>query len=181
MRRRGGYGTTRTMKRYDLINEAIRKGGYSRYLEIGLRDGRCFDRIECEFKHSVDPDFSRRAATYRMTSRQFWRTYGGPVYDVIFVDGSHLAEEVLNDLENAISFIQIHGAVFVHDVYPEAGEHTHRAYSGRGTWNGDAWKAWVHFKRRHPELQFKLHEDDHGVGEVRYRPLTFEDDLWLVK
>ena len=46
----------RIEKRWDLINYLIRVNGYKNYLEIGLFNGECFNKIICERKISVDPD-----------------------------------------------------------------------------------------------------------------------------
>ena len=43
------------MKRYDFINALIKKNKYKTYLEIGVRDNRCFDKIKIKDKSGVDP------------------------------------------------------------------------------------------------------------------------------
>ena len=44
------------MRRYDIINSLIRKHNYKTYLEIGVRDNFCFDKIKIKDKSGVDPN-----------------------------------------------------------------------------------------------------------------------------
>ena len=90
------------MDRIEIINAIIKKNNFKRYLEIGVRNpDHCFNKIECETKHSVDPgyEFSENPVTYKYTSDEFFsllekgkldlhRYYE---WDVIFIDGLHLS------------------------------------------------------------------------------------------
>ena len=94
------------MKRYDIINALIKKNNYKTYLEIGVRDKKCFDKINIEDKKGCDPlneefleDFSAHKSTltnkwhpsqvdvdFRMTSDEYFKNYKHK-YDIIFIDG----------------------------------------------------------------------------------------------
>jgi hypothetical protein len=82
-------GPTRT----DLLNHLIATRGYRDYLEIGVRDRRHnFDKVRAPgIKHGVDPD-PRRPISHVMTSDAFFAQTSSVVYDLVFIDGLHIAE-----------------------------------------------------------------------------------------
>ncbi len=43
------------MTRYEIINILIARRGYKSYLEIGVDQGDCFNKVKCEKKVGVDP------------------------------------------------------------------------------------------------------------------------------
>ncbi len=43
------------MTRYELINILIARRGYTSYLEIGVDQGECFNKVKCDRKVGVDP------------------------------------------------------------------------------------------------------------------------------
>jgi hypothetical protein len=70
------------MERYDIINDLIKKYDFKNYLEIGVRDpNECFNKINCETKHSVDPGYEvalphfnmENKVTYQYTSDTFFK------------------------------------------------------------------------------------------------------------
>ncbi len=40
-----------------------------------------------------------------MTSDDFFRQYQGPPFDLIFIDGLHLSQQVLTDVKNALQWL----------------------------------------------------------------------------
>ncbi len=40
-----------------------------------------------------------------MTSDDFFRQYQGPPFDLIFIDGLHLSEQVLTDVRNSLDWL----------------------------------------------------------------------------
>ena len=74
----------------DVINFLIRQYGYRSYLEIGVDKNRNYNHIECKLKHGVDPNVP---CTFKMTSDEFFATTS-TMYDLIFIDGLHEAEQV---------------------------------------------------------------------------------------
>ena len=92
------------MKRYDIINHLIKKHGFTSYLEIGCFQGENFNRIECEVKESVDPEFP---ATYQMTSDEFFTKYVHREYGLVFVDGMHTARQAYKDIFNSMDYCKI--------------------------------------------------------------------------
>jgi hypothetical protein len=132
--------------RTDLINHLIKKHNLKRYLEIGLQDTKQnFDKIQCEYKVSVDPD-AKAKANYCLTSDQFFDNcqdtfMEGIRFDIIFIDGLHTAEQVRKDFENALKVLSKSGFIVLHDCSPLKEEHTIVPRpTERGHWNGDVYK-----------------------------------------
>lgn len=146
------------MKRTDLLNHLIQKHGLKRYLEIGLQDAiQNFDKIQCAYKISVDPDPNAHP-TFCMTSDEFFEKRQAIKtmsiapskeiavevlgdFDLIFIDGLHTAEQVKKDFENALKVLSPNGFIVLHDLLPENYERTLVPRpTPTGPWNGSCWK-----------------------------------------
>lgn len=101
-----------------------------RYLEIGVCQGRTFDRVHAPVKVAVDPEFrfdqdapERRVpgtSYHEITSDEYFGTVvePGTQFDVIYLDGLHTVEQTLRDLLNALPYLQPQGVLVVDDVRP---------------------------------------------------------------
>ena len=102
------------MYRYDIINALIKKNKYKNYLEIGVRDNHCFNKIKIKDKSGVDPmkddwevssqenwDPSKVPVKFRMTSDEYFKKHNTK-YDIIFIDGLHENEQVYKDIQNSL-------------------------------------------------------------------------------
>lgn len=155
--------------RYDLINRLIADRGYTKYLEIGCRDNRCFDAVRCQTKVGVDPS---KGGTLRLTSDEFFERLDSCAqlgmsvteFDVVFIDGDHRCEQVLRDVENSLRYLTPGGAIVMHDCLPVAEEHQVREYRG-GICNQDAWKACVLLRTR-SDVRLAVGTFDCGVGLI---------------
>jgi hypothetical protein len=137
------------------INHLIKTNNFTKYLEIGVDDPTGnFDKIICKHKHSVDPciEFNTDEVTYKKTSDDFFglldknsldlpKDYK---WDVIFVDGLHISDQVERDIGNALNHLSDNGFILVHDTNPQTLWHAREDYlneSGlRAPWNGTVWK-----------------------------------------
>jgi hypothetical protein len=100
------------------------------YLEVGVRDpADNFDLIVTEKKYSVDPgvEFKENPADFRLTSDEFFRQLDlsnildpDVRFDVIFIDGLHLADQVHRDIQNALRYLAVDGFIVMHDCNPPA-------------------------------------------------------------
>jgi hypothetical protein len=176
--------------RIDVIREALAALSGRTYLEIGVRDGVCFDAVEAETKVAVDPEFGfrppigswvrklRRAGIgsfyFRMTSDRFFAGVARRFapFDVVFVDGLHTYEQSYADVLNALGVLAKPGVVLVHDCNPasEAAaaptlERAARLPGWNGDWNGEVYKTLVRI-RTHGDLRACVIDCDHGVGVV---------------
>jgi SAM-dependent methyltransferase len=148
------------------------------YLEIGVRDpGKNFDKIVAGKKYSVDPgiEFESNPVDFPFTSDAFFtKLERGEVldastrFDVIFIDGLHLAEQVDRDVRNALRFLKDDGFIVMHDCNPPSEWHARESHNYRlspagNFWNGSTWKAFVKW-RCNSSIYSCCIDTDWGVG-----------------
>lgn len=150
------------MKRWDLINYLIRKNNYKSYLEIGTRKNETFSRVKINKKVGVDPE---SGGTHRMTSDEFFKQ-NKDKFDIVFIDGLHLNEQVKKDIENSLACLNEAGTIVCHDMNPkdEINQQRERVVS---QWNGDCWKAWANLRRDRNDLKMFVLDIDHGLGVIQ--------------
>jgi len=103
--------------------------------------------------------------------------------DLAFIDGLHTYEQALRDALNCARYLRPGGVIVMHDCNPataaietpapsfEAAE-AMKVPSWDGLWCGDVWKAIVHMRALHPELDAFVLDCDFGVGIVVKSPTT---------
>ena len=101
-----------------------------RYLEIGVCEGRTFDRVPAAVRVAVDPEFrfdhtaperqEPGTSYHQITSDDYFGTVVDPDarFDVIYLDGLHTVEQTLRDLLNALPHLQPQGVLVIDDVRP---------------------------------------------------------------
>jgi len=160
--------------RWDVINELIASTGEARFLEIGVQHGKCGARVSASHKVGVDPEPLRHAESgydwfFRGTSDQYFgQAAAQQQFDVVLVDGLHHGEQVLRDVDNALSRLAEGGYIVLHDCNPQS-ELAQRVPRATGIWNGDCWRAMVALRQRAGIDAFTV-DTDHGVGVVRRAP-----------
>jgi len=157
------------MFRYDVINRFIaeRFNGNARYLEIGLNKSDCFNRVQSNNKVSVDPQPSY-GASYVMTSDTFFASIkdSGRQWDIIFIDGLHIADQVHRDIQNSLEFSVDNGVVILHDCNPALWRHAHSDWKDfSGAWNGSVWKALYYARTTGQYLTYTV-DTDYGIGII---------------
>lgn len=163
------------MTRLELIQSLIDKHGYKSYLEIGVntpaQPGFVHDSIKVETKHGVDPNVD---TDFRMTSDEFFKgiteSSHDIKYDLIFIDGLHLWEQVVRDIENSLKILNEGGRIVVHDTNPIE-EATQRRERITDAWHGDVWKAIVQMRLR-DDIYAETIDTDEGCTIIRKRPPT---------
>ena len=155
------------MTRTEIINGLILKYGYKSYLEIGVntpaQPGYNWVGIEIELKHGVDPNVD---TTYRMTSDEFFENKITQKYDIIFIDGLHIFEQVYRDIVNSIENLTDNGIIVVHDCNPVT-EITQRRERASDAWHGDVWKSIVKLRLENPDLDICTVDTDEGCGIIK--------------
>jgi len=147
--------------RWDLIQFLINKYDYSTYLEIGCDKDQSFSKIKISHKVGVDPI---SGGTIRKTSDEFFKN-NKDKFDIIFIDGLHHYEQVIVDINNALSVLNDNGHILVHDCLPRT--IAHQAIPRyRGSWNGDVWKSIVELRTK-KYLDVFTCEIDFGVGIIQ--------------
>lgn len=155
------------MYRYDIINHFITKLNLKTYLEIGVFDGECIQKINCPIKDGVDPCIEKGESigvNYKMTSDDFFNNNRDKFYDIIFIDGLHHSEQVDKDIENALNHLVDNGIIVLHDCSPEKEEYT---FIPRvtGPWNGDVYKSILRFRQKYNHSYFTV-DTDCGCGVI---------------
>lgn len=152
------------MKRYDILKELIKKRKYKKYLEIGVRAGETFNKIDID-KIGVDPNCSVPGIILK-TSDEFFKS-NKLTFDLIFIDGLHEKNQVLKDIENSLKFLNKGGVIVCHDLNPVSEiAQRYPQPQGESTWNGDCWKAWVELRMKREDLKMYVINTDHGCGII---------------
>ena len=190
----------RELQRFDIIQACIntikKRKKEVNYLEIGVETGFCFFMIKANRKLAVDPEFIIKTSTkikayirnpynfnnsyFELTSDDFFeqqqdylKKIGG--LDVVFIDGLHLSEQVIKDINNALKNLNDGGFILLHDCSPAAETSAIRAHHKfevyrmnlpdyNGIWNGDVWKAMVELRATRKDINVKVFDTDQGIG-----------------
>ena len=168
------------MTRTDVINHILKtKLSYkASYLEIGLNmPDKNYFNVQCAYKESVDPfsgpctDFSgdmdwviNNVLTYRQTSDEFFETHDKK-YDLIFIDGLHIADQVARDIGNAYNHLNSGGYIVVHDCLPISKESQSEERTP-GDWNGTVWKAIPNLYKA--GLDYFIVDTNYGCGVIKH-------------
>ncbi len=88
-----------------LLNALIEKYNLKSYLEIGVQNkANNYNKIICPVKVGVDPAVND-SEIRGMTSDEYFEAIKNnnpaPVFDLIFLDGLHHADQVKRDFENS--------------------------------------------------------------------------------
>jgi hypothetical protein len=153
------------MKRWDIINKLIKKHGYTSYLEIGAGDNDTFNRVQIESKTGVDPNGISNEII-KKTSDEFFLN-NSQNYDIIFIDGLHVYEQVKKDLLNSLNALNDNGTIVMHDCNPTTYEMQRTDTTISGEWTGDVWRVIVEMKRTKPNLDIFVVDTDYGCGVIR--------------
>jgi hypothetical protein len=152
--------------RTDLLNFLAQRYNLKRYLEIGVQNpANNFNKIWCPYKLSVDPD-PEAGASFVMTSDDFFRhsssktTEGEVVFDLVFIDGLHHADQVRRDFFHSTKILSRNGFIVLHDCNPDMEEHTHVPRDSK-IWFGDVYKFAAQFSGN---PYFKTVDIDCGCG-----------------
>ena len=165
----------------DLINGIIGSRKDVSYLEIGVDEGETFDLINASFKHGVDPYGGSPNITHKTTSQMFFALneyFYKNTYDIIFIDGCHLAKIIEQEVKEALKILNPGGVIILHDTAPvkeiaqmvikeeyesliesfnkeDPDYLSFREYSQDNPWlgyNGDSWRV-VYALRQAPESE----------------------------
>jgi len=147
----------------DVINYLINQFGYTRFLEIGVRDNcgtLSINHINCEYKDGVDIVPGR--CNYTMTSDKFFETIPETrMYDIIYVDGDHEKMQVLKDVHNSLNHLNDGGVILCHDINPSTEMHLKPRYCN------NCWEAWAELRSTRSDLEMYALNVDLGPGIIR--------------
>ena len=153
--------------RWDLIDYLIQKNKFENYLEIGCDDDQLFSKVNIRNKIGVDPV---SGGNIRKKSDDFFST-NKDKFDLIFIDGLHVYEQVKKDILNSLKFLNENGMILVHDCMPDSlSKQAVPRYKMK--WNGDVWKAIVDLRQRE-DLEIYTCEIDEGIGIITKKKKYF--------
>jgi hypothetical protein len=98
-----------------------------RYLELGVRDLRCFKAVSALPKESIGVDLnpldmkpSKSITLFRGCTDKYFESIKGSglLFDMVFIDADHSHGQSLKDFINAQGFLLEDGFIFLHDTYP---------------------------------------------------------------
>jgi len=149
--------------RVTVVNYLIKKNNFRSYLEIGCDKDYLFSKIIIKQKVGVDP---KNGGTVRMTSDAFFLR-NKKTFDIIFIDGLHVYDQVKRDVLNSIKVLNKNGFILLHDCLPRkiSEQHVPRI---RNLWTGDVWKVIVDL-RTYENLDTYTLIADMGIGIVLKR------------
>ena len=157
------------MLRTDIINQLIKRFGYTKYLELGVQNNsRNWTKIEgLQRRDGVDP---KSGGNHRMTSDKFFAQLDPDFkYDIIFIDGLHLEEQVDKDVENSLNHLVEGGTLVMHDCSPPTLWHQRplEEFKGNEQWNGTVWRSFAKLRMTRDDLSMWCVDTDWGVGIIR--------------
>jgi hypothetical protein len=154
--------TAAHFNRIAIVNLLLARRPDGNYLEIGCAGNGMFDSVIAKNKTGIDPEIG---GTIRITSDEFFRRDDGTRYDVIFIDGLHIYEQVRRDVINALSRLTKGGWIALHDMLPRnwLEEHVPRISE---VWTGDVWKVAFELSKS-ADIDFRIIKVDMGVGVLR--------------
>ena len=158
------FDWSRSSKRFTVINNIISKMKYKKYLEIGCFKDETFKQIEIQDKTGVDPV---SGGTIRLTSDKFF-FQNKEKFDIIFIDGLHIYEQVRKDIQNSLNVLNQNGVILLHDCLPKK-TRDQMIPRSHEHWNGDVWKSIVEI-RVNPNLDTYTCLADEGIGIILKRP-----------
>ncbi len=155
------YDLQNNYSRTAIVNHACFVTKAKKYLEIGCYSDATFNSVPVLHKIGVDPE---RGGNLRMTSDEFF-AQNKETFDVIFIDGLHIYEQVHKDIVNALKVLNKDGIIILDDMLP-----LKWTTAGRTplevAWLGDCWKC--NFEIMATEgLDYKLALCGSGTGIIK--------------
>jgi len=149
-------------ERHMVINSLT--NSLQKYLEIGIEYGYTLTNTHFMDKIGVDPDpkidYINNGKIYKETSDDYFnnnKNNNKLSFDVIFIDGMHHCENVLNDFNNSIHILNKNGIIFIDDIIPlNVNEqlkipvkhcYENGVLKTKEQWTGDVWKFIYHLIR----------------------------------
>lgn len=165
------------MFRTQLLNYLIEKYKYESYLEIGIDKPEInHNNIKIKHKVGVDPS-SSSSVTFSGTSDEYFNFISSDTkFDLIFIDGLHLHEQLLVDIDNSLKHLNDNGTIVCHDSLPHTEVMQFRERES-GLWTGDVWKAVAKLRMTRTDLTIKTVDTDHGLTIIKKGHNELFDDL----
>jgi hypothetical protein len=161
------------INRTSIINHLIKKYDLKTYLEIGVSDGINLNKVIIPDKIGIDPEPTSECKLIKnmflMTSDEYFEhiSNSNKKFDIIFIDGLHLEEQVTKDIQNSLKHLNDNGFIIMHDCNPPSKFHQRSEYYNNGKyteWNGTVWYSYAKLRINEPNLKMHVINCDWGVG-----------------
>ena len=152
--------------RTEIIQLIIERNKFKNYCEIGCNNDDNFKHINSKYlvnKIGVDPVRGGGLNGIRMTSDNFFNQ-NKIIFDLIFIDGLHTAEQGFKDLINSINNCNINSYIIFHDVLPKS-YREQVCPRQQLSWTGDIWK--IFFMLDEFKIDYVIGNFDSGVGIIK--------------
>ena len=186
---------TNLMDRHLVINQLTNPD--NNYLEIGVENGFTFNNTHFINKTGVDPSpsFTSDKIVVETSDNFFSKVELSTKYDVVFIDGMHQVEYVVNDINNSIICLNEGGKIFIDDIIPltfdEQLKIPKKHYYDSGIlkygepWTGDIWKVIFHilvFYSEDIDFSYYYHLNYRGVAvlQIKHNFQISELDLSII-
>lgn len=136
-------------------------GNKAKYLEIGVFKNAVFNTIPLTLENKVGVD-PVKGGTHRLDSDNFFRQHNKEIFDLIFIDGLHLYEQIKKDFINSYNSLSSNGLILLHDLLP-LNHITQSRLRKSSVWNGDVWKFALELSRLFKD-DFIIVNIDYGIG-----------------
>jgi hypothetical protein len=106
-----------------------------------------------------------------MTSDIFFEN-NKELFDIIFIDGLHIEQQVDKDIYNCLRFLLPKGYIVMHDCNPPTEFHQRESYEVNGKyppWNGTVWKSFAKLRINNSNLDLCCVDCDWGVGIIKQK------------
>jgi len=185
---------TNYSERHDVINSVSSPN--NRYLEIGVESGFTFNNVHFKNKKGIDPCPTFKSEDVILkTSDNFFEdlfksftdhdnsssvveNHNYDLFDLVFIDGMHQVEYVINDVNNSIKCLTKNGKIILDDIIPLHVDEQHKVpvnYKIENNivkyttvpWTGDVWKVVYHILRYYKDnikFNYYYHTNYRGVA-----------------
>ena len=176
------------ISRSAVVQEMLNLFDQPSYLEIGVDYGQTFGALSATYKTAVDPDFkftppdnTANVEFYRATSDEYFASFCpvGKYFDVVYVDGLHIFEQVLRDLLNAALRLTRGGVIIIDDILPASYQSAmplineafqvrdqlaldHPSLKNDNTWMGDVYKLAFFIETFMQQFSYATVQENHG-------------------
>lgn len=125
-----GRGHIRIIK--EIASGLYKAGFLKRYLELGVRQGNCFNSIAPLSKEAYAVDIknsykqikqNKNLVWNHMRTDEFLKNHDpNRKFDLVFIDADHSYEGSLNDFGSVFPLVNDNGIILLHDTYPPNNE-----------------------------------------------------------
>ena len=166
------------------VARGLHKAGFlKRYLELGIRQGNCFNEVAplsteayaVDIKNSYKHIKRNKNLVWKhMKTEEFLKNHDAKrKFDLVFIDADHTHEGSLNDFKLVFPLVNDNGIILLHDSYPPSEEFAQPGYC----W--DSYKTAVYIRNNfNKECEIATLPFYYGISVVRKISLN-KQLLWL--